>query len=1082
MGIRLRLARHAGSASLCALAALASRPAVARGQSMARHATADARRPTPRLVDAFDDVRAWKAQPSDGVSLAIHADPAGRGGRAMRLDVDFHGGAGYAIARRELPVELPDDYEFTVWVRGDVPPNNLEFKLVDSTGDNVWWVNRRDFVFGRAWRKVTIKKRHVSFAWGPAGGGELRRAAAIELVVTAGSGGKGSVWFDDLALAERPPQPASWPAPRATASSVPDGAGRAADGDTTTAWRSAGAGAQWLALDFGARRELGGVTLDWAPGAHAVDYDVDTTSDGRAWGTAYRVRGGNGGRDPIPLPETDARAVRLRLLRPAAGARGYALRDVRVEPLAWTATPNDFAAALARAAPRGSYPRVMLGEQSYWTVAGVNGDAAELLINEEGMVETGKGQFSLEPFLYENGRLTTWADVRTTPSLADGYLPIPSVRWEPRGDSALALTVTTYADGDSGRSVGYVRYRVENRGATARHVTLFVALRPFQVNPPWQFLNTPGGVAPIDSVRSDGVGVVTVNGRQRVEALWPAGGIGAASFAQGDVVEILRRGRVPPAARAADPGGRASAAMSFALDLPPKGSRAIYVAIPLYEKSVIPEPEPERMRSTVGEAALVRATRSWRGALSRVWITLPDTAGGAELAATMRTALAHVLVNRDGPAIQPGSRSYERSWIRDGALTSAALLRLGHDEEVRRFIEWYAPYQYPNGKVPCCVDHRGADPVPEHDSHGELIYLIAEYWRYTGDSALVRRMWPRVAKAAAYIDTLRRERTTAEYASGAKRVFYGILPPSISHEGYSAKPMHSYWDDWFAVRGLEDAAALAAVLGRADERARFGALADSLRASVLASYRLAMAQHEIDFLPGSADLGDFDATSTTTAIAPGGETANLPQTALRNTFDRYWAELVARRDSAKGDGYTPYEWRVVGTLVRLGEKERALEAADFFMRDRRPAAWHQWAEVVWRDPLTPKFVGDMPHGWVASDFMRSALDLLAYDREEDGALVVGAGVPESWVTTAPGVLVSGLRTYEGVLELAMRGDAREVRVSVGGGIHVPRGGVVVRSPLAAPVRSATVNGTASEVVGGREVVVRRLPAEVVMRY
>ena len=32
-------------------------------------------------------------------------------------------------------------------------------------------------------------------------------------------------------------------------------------------------------------------------------------------------------------------------------------------------------------------------------------------------------------------------------------------------------------------------------------------------------------------------------------------------------------------------------------------------------------------------------------------------------------------------------------------------------------------YQFANGKVPCCVDRRGADPVPENDSAGEFLFL-----------------------------------------------------------------------------------------------------------------------------------------------------------------------------------------------------------------------------------------------------------------------------------------------------------------------------------------------------------------------
>ena len=101
-----------------------------------------------RVLDSFEDLSPWRAQPSDGVSASIHPD-AGFRGRALRLDVDYHGGGGYAVIHRALPTTLPDDYTITFHVRGTVPPNNIEFKMLDSTGENVWWVNTRDFVFSR---------------------------------------------------------------------------------------------------------------------------------------------------------------------------------------------------------------------------------------------------------------------------------------------------------------------------------------------------------------------------------------------------------------------------------------------------------------------------------------------------------------------------------------------------------------------------------------------------------------------------------------------------------------------------------------------------------------------------------------------------------------------------------------------------------------------------------------------------------------------------------------------------------------------------------------------------------------------
>ena len=121
----------------------------------------------------------------------------------------------------------------------------------------------------------------------------------------------------------------------------------------------------------------------------------------------------------------------------------------------------------------------------------------------------------------------------------------------------------------------------------------------------------------------------------------------------------------------------------------------------------------------------------------------------ADIARTLRTALGHILVNRSGPALQPGARAYARSWIRDGALTSSALLRLGHEDVARDFLLWFAPFQFKNGKVPCCATARGADPVPENDSDGQFAFAATELWRYSRDEKTARALWPHVAAAMA---------------------------------------------------------------------------------------------------------------------------------------------------------------------------------------------------------------------------------------------------------------------------------------------------------------------------------------------
>jgi len=49
----------------------------------------------------------------------------------------------------------------------------------------------------------------------------------------------------------------------------------------------------------------------------------------------------------------------------------------------------------------------------------------EALINEEGMIEVGRGQFSIEPFLYTDGKLVTWSDATTTLDLPAPMLSAP---------------------------------------------------------------------------------------------------------------------------------------------------------------------------------------------------------------------------------------------------------------------------------------------------------------------------------------------------------------------------------------------------------------------------------------------------------------------------------------------------------------------------------------------------------------------------------------------------------------------------------------------------------------------------------
>jgi len=122
----------------------------------------------------------------------------------------------------------------------------------------------------------------------------------------------------------------------------------------------------------------------------------------------------------------------------------------------------------------------------------------------------------------------------------------------------------------------------------------------------------------------------------------------------------------------------------------------------------------------------------------------------------------------------------------------------------------------------------------------------------------------------------------------------------------------------------------------------------------------------------------------------------------------------------------------------------------------------------------------MPHTWVGTDYVRSVLDMLAWERESDEALVVGAGVRQGWVDEAPGVSVEALPTPWGKLDFTMKRAAAGVEVRLGGDVRVPRGGIVVAPPGVTSRWRATVNGAAAPISSAGQVIVRRLPATVLL--
>ncbi len=1032
-------------------------------------------------LDDFESRQGWEFILSDGVSTDLNLDE-GHSGKAIRFDYDFTKGTGYGGVQKLFPIDLPDNYEFTFYLKADSPPNNFEIKFIDSTGHNVWWVNNRNYDFPDVWNKIRIKKRHIHFAWGPTQERNLKRIDRIEFTVASFVGGKGSIWIDELSFEPLSPETDVYPMPLITASSSSGNnlPAMISDGIDHTFWMSQNVKDQSILIDFKVRREFGGLQIDWLEGCRANDLEVWASLDKINWEKIYTVKKNQGDVSFISLPEAEARYLKLIFLE-GVSSLGFGIREIKFLEVRQSLTVNDFMIYASKNSIPGNFPRYFSEQASYWTVCGVNNDLKEALINEDGMVEVEKASFSIEPMLRIGGELFNWNNVNPDQSLgfAEGieeFLFQPTVNWNCKG---IEFSTSVASGGKANQSsVLEIRYSFTNTTNEVIEFEAFLLIRPFQVNPYYQFLNLPGGTGKINSIRVAGNEILVDD-----KALIPSKqftNFGAAGFDEGNVADMLRKGTMPVEQSVSDASGLANGVLKYELKLQPGENESFYLVIPYYERNSL----PAKITDDFASEAFQEAAEFWKSKVNHIRFNLPASAD--RIINSYKANLIYILINRDKAGIQPGSRSYERSWIRDGSLTSSALLKSGIVQEVKDFIDWYAIHQYENGKVPCVVDFRGPDPVPEHDSHGQLIYLLREYFNFTHDTAYLLSKNEYVLKAVDYIESLIAERSTDHYRYGSDsvRAHFGLVPESISHEGYSEKPMHSYWDNFFVMKGLKDAVDIQKILGRTEEYERIKKIRDTFRVNLYNSLDFAMKYKGIDYIPGCVELGDFDATSTTIALTPCNEYGKLPKPQVYNTFDKYYEFFEKRRDGKKEWlNYTPYENRLIGSFIILDQPERAHELIEFFLDDQRPQGWYHWAEVVWNDYRMPRFIGDMPHTWVGSDFINAIRSMFVYENEFDHTLVLAAALFQDWIDAPDGMSVENMPTYFGDLSYSIKNDSNSYLFSISGDIRLPDNGIRIknfnRSKLPSKV---VVNGREIQQYNNHEIRIDVFPADLVIYY
>jgi hypothetical protein len=1034
------------------------------------------------ILDDFNSTDGWKYIKSEGgdVKMNVTTDQ-GHTGTAIRLDYDFTKGTGYSGFQKLFPLNLPENYEITFWMKANSPSNNFEFKVIDASGDNVWFVNHRNFVFPTEWKKIKIKKRNLEFAWGPNPSPKPPRIDRIEFTIASMVGGKGTVWVDDLKFEQLPPETGNYPQP--LVAFMPKSqicADVLFDGKPETFWASKNNEKQSILIDLKQKREIGGLKIEWTKNQFASDFAIALSDDGKTWENVFATSKNWNLNNIIRFEDAEPRYIRIDLNQ-SIGQK-FGINELKFIDAKDVDGRNKFLIYNALNSEKGDYPSYFLKQASFFTITGVNNDVQEGLLSENGMVEVEKGAFSLEPMIMQNGKLYNWSNVEVTQTMGNSTKPqyfrfVPGVKWK-TDNLNFATEVTSGGEANKSSNL-YIKYTFTNNTLQAQNFDFLVLLRPYQVNPYYQDLNLVGGVGKIKSIQGIDNKSVDVDGKTVYSTL-PFQDLSTYSMNDGDVVSLLKEQKFNRQTSVTDASSLATGVMRYAMTLQPNETKILYVKSPYYNTKL----NLSEVTNDLVSKEFDNAVNYWSKRVDHVKFNLPASAD--KLIDTYKSQLVYILINRDNAGFQPGSRSYERSWMRDGALTSSALLKNGIVSEVKDYLNWYANYLYENGKVPCVVDKRGPDPVPENDSEGEFIYAIREYYNFTKDVDFLKSKNDKILLDVNYIEKMITECSTDKFKNGndSLKAQYGLVPESISHEGYSAKPMHSYWDDFFTIKGLKDATDIQHILGNMVEEKRIAEIRDTFTKNLYNSINLAMKNKGINYIPGCAELGDFDATSTTVSLTPCNEFINLPKPQIYNTFDKYYDYFTKRKNNTiNWVNYTPYENRVIGSFIILNEPERAHELIAYFLHDQHPQAWNHWAEVVWKDYRNPGYVGDMPHTWVGSDFVNAIRTMFVYENEYDASLVLASALYQDWIDAPEGMSVSHLPTYYGEVSYSIKKNGNSYQFNITGDLKLPANGIKIQNFNDSKMpKKVTVNRTEIKTFTDKYIQIMQSPSDVVIEY
>lgn len=458
---------------------------------------------------------------------------------------------------------------------------------------------------------------------------------------------------------------------------------------------------------------------------------------------------------------------------------------------------------------------------------------------------------------------------------------------------------------------------------------------------------------------------------------------------------------------------------------------------------------------------LKRAIHYWKTDVTIPYnkIKIPDSNLQRLLDSSIRNVLQARELKNGEPVFQVGPSHYRGSWAADGPFFLEAFTYLGHEQEVRKGLEQQVDADTgPGGKE-------------FSKKAGLRLWMIWRHAELTGDREWLNSMWPKVERDVNLIKKYREMSRNDETTKND-----GLMPEGFGDGGLGGKH-HEYTNVYWTLSGLKSAVRMAEWLNKpvsGDWKSEYSdywnsfekaANRDKLTDAFGNTYIPPTMRGEEPQLPQRG------AWAFLHSVFPGQIYEN-DHTLMRGMMDM----LDANQSEGLiyGTGWLAHGiWNYAASFYAhahlwLGNGKKAASTLYAFANHANPVL--TWVEEQY--PVSQlrgeHDLGDAPHNWASSEFIRLIRHLMILERGNELHLL--EGLPKAWTKPANTTNFNDIHTAFGKmsLDLTMADDGQSVNINIVPPKRTPPDKIVIHlDNFEQPVWSVQTNG--SHLIAGESI-------------